>query len=85
MQDARGESVDLAGIQSNVRMICGKQDPIVTRDCSVALLDYISSEDVTVLDVSDGHMGLLGGSQATAHSWRQIADWLIEHDGGAQP
>lgn len=85
MQDARGESVDLAGIQSNILMICGQQDPIVTRDCSVALLDYISSEDVTVLDVPGGHMGILGGSQAPAHSWRQIADWLTEHDGGTQP
>ena len=84
MQDARGKPVALEGIQANILMICGEQDPIVTRECSTALLPHVASRDITVLDVPGGHMGILGGSNAPAHSWPQIADWLAGRDGGKQ-
>ena len=81
MQNARGESLRLDAIRANVLMVCGQQDPIVTRDCSTALLKHISAEDITVMDVPGGHMGILGGSSAPRASWAQIADWLTCHDG----
>ena len=84
MQDARGEALSLSGIQANILMICGQQDPIVTRDCSTALLAHVASRDVTVIDVPGGHMGILGGSHAPEQSWQQIGDWLAHRDGSDQ-
>jgi poly(3-hydroxyalkanoate) synthetase len=68
----------LSDIHANVLMVCGKTDPIVTKDCGAALLDFVSSKDKTLLEVPGGHMGILSGSQAPEHIWPKVADWLIE-------
>ena len=66
----------VSNIQSNILMVCGDNDPIVTRENSVALLDHVKSKDKTVLDVVGGHMGILSGSKAPAEIWPKVADWL---------
>lgn len=65
-------------VQANLLLVCGKNDPIVTRDCSVALLRHVSSPDHQVLDVAGGHMAILSGSKAPSQIWPQVADWLAE-------
>ncbi len=66
----------LKDIQANLLLVVGRQDIIVTRDCSEALLKQVSSTDTSVLEVDGGHMGIVSGSRAPAQSWQQIADWL---------
>lgn len=66
----------LSHIQAPVLSIIGKDDPIVTRDCANPLLELISSEDTTTLEVDGGHMGIVGGRTAPAQSWKPMADWL---------
>jgi len=66
----------VSNIKSNILMVCGDNDPIVTRENSVALLDLVKSEDQTVLDVAGGHMGILSGSKAPSEIWPKVADWL---------
>lgn len=71
----------VADISANIFSVVGKQDTIVTPDCSNRLLEQVSSKDMTCLTVNGGHMGILGGSKAPQNSWRQLADWLAERSG----
>lgn len=66
----------LANVRANLLLVCGKTDPIVTHDCSVAMLPLVSSTDREVLDVPGGHMGILSGSAAPRAIWPQVAQWL---------
>ena len=75
MKNAKGR---LANIQSNLLLVVGKQDPVVTPACSVAMLDHVSSQDQTVLEVNGGHMGILSGSKAPKTIWPEVAKWLAE-------
>lgn len=65
-------------INANLLLVCGDNDPIVTRENSVVLLDYVSSSDQTIMDVSGGHMGILSGSKAPVEIWPKLVAWLAE-------
>ncbi|UZE95299.1 alpha/beta fold hydrolase [Alkalimarinus alittae] len=73
MKDAQGR---FANIKSNMLLVVGKQDPIVTKDCSVAMLEHVASTDQQVLEVEGGHMGILSGSKAPKTIWPEVAEWL---------
>jgi polyhydroxyalkanoate synthase len=75
MKNSQGR---LANITSNLLLVVGKQDPIVTKACSVAILDHVASKDQQVLEVNGGHMGILSGSKAPKTIWPQVAEWLAE-------
>lgn len=68
----------LKNVKANMLLICGEQDNIVNHDCSTAMLQHVSAQDVTVVDVPGGHMGILGGSKAPESIWPVVADWLAE-------
>ena len=42
----------LSNVKSNLLLVVGKQDPVVTPACSVAMLDHVSSTDTSVLEVN---------------------------------
>ncbi|MDX1695280.1 MAG: alpha/beta fold hydrolase [Ketobacteraceae bacterium] len=71
-------------INATIFSVVGEQDPIVTPDCSLRLLEQIPADDVTVHRVKGGHMGILGGSNAPQQSWFKLADWLAERSGERQ-
>lgn len=68
----------LSNVKANLMLVVGKQDPIVTRECSVAMLNHVASKDQTVLEVNGGHMGILSGSKAPETIWPEVAQWLAE-------
>ncbi|MGM0563960.1 MAG: alpha/beta fold hydrolase [Pseudomonadota bacterium] len=76
---------DLSVIEAPIFAVAGKADVIVNHDCAERLLELVSSEDKTLIDVSGGHMGILGGSKAPGQSWEEIADWLSERSGRPLP
>lgn len=77
----KGSPALLDRIQANIFSVVGEQDPIVTPDCSLRLLEHIASQDVTVHRVNGGHMGILGGKNAPSDSWFALADWLAQRSG----
>lgn len=70
-------------IDANILMITGKQDTIVTRACSQALLRQVKSQDVTTQEISGGHMSIVASPTAAKESWPVIAGWLAERDAAA--
>ncbi|ARU55646.1 MAG: alpha/beta fold hydrolase [Pseudomonadales bacterium] len=75
VDDAMGH---LNQVNANLLLVCGTNDPIVTRECSVAMLKHVNSSDHKVLDVPGGHMGILSGSNAPRDIWPEIVAWLQE-------
>ncbi|MCG8437453.1 MAG: alpha/beta fold hydrolase [Pseudomonadales bacterium] len=71
---------NLSRVTANILNITGGADPIVTRDCSLAMDTLVRSKDKTYLTIDGGHMGILGSSAAQTQSWGRIAEWLIERD-----
>ena len=66
----------LLAARENLLLVTGRNDPIVTEQCSLPILDLVRSEDKTHLRVPGGHMAILGGSGAPKAIWPQVADWL---------
>ena len=73
MRHQRG---DLASVATPVLLITGRQDTIVTADCSLALRQQMPAAAITHHVVKGGHMGILGGSNAPVDNWPVVADWL---------
>jgi len=63
-------------VTSNLLLITGNDDPIVTEDCSMPILKRVQSQDRQHYRVPGGHMSILGGSQAPAEIWPQMVSWL---------
>ena len=72
----RGRRVDLGKIDHNMLVVTAGADHIAPRHGTLPLLDMVASEDVTHLDKSGGHIGLMAGSKARKETWPDIADWL---------
>ncbi|EDY86606.1 polyhydroxyalkanoate synthase [gamma proteobacterium HTCC5015] len=73
---------NVSSIKTPLFAVAGKSDVIVNRDCLGRLLELVQSDDKSMIEVSGGHMGILGGSKAPEQSWKQVADWLGERSGG---
>jgi polyhydroxyalkanoate synthase len=70
-----------ADVRSNLLVVGGSDDTIVTLDATRPLLNLLGSGDKTFLSAPGGHMGILGGSRAPATIWKPVADWLAERSG----
>lgn len=80
----RDSKLGFEGVTANVLLITGKGDPIVTEQCSLPILDRVSSQDKTHLQVPGGHVAILGGSAAPRAIWPQVADWLAQRSGSME-
>lgn len=76
----QGTPALIPSIEANILMITGKQDTIVNRNCSQALLKQVKSNDITTQEINGGHMSIVGGPSAAEESWPIIADWLALRD-----
>jgi polyhydroxyalkanoate synthase subunit PhaC len=74
----RGELVDLGRIDQSLLVVTAGADHIAPPEGTRPLFAMVSSEDVTRLDRSGGHIGLMAGSRARSEIWPDIAQWLSE-------
>ena len=72
----RGRRVDLSRIEANLLVVTAGADHIAPRDGTLAVLELVSSADVTHFDRPGGHIGLMIGSNARHGIWPDIAEWL---------
>jgi polyhydroxyalkanoate synthase len=77
----RDERIDLSRIEQNLLVVTARADHIAPPEGTVALLDLVSSGDVTYWDRPSGHIGLMAGSQAKHEIWPDLAEWLRERSG----
>jgi class III poly(R)-hydroxyalkanoic acid synthase PhaC subunit len=72
----RNDEVSFSNVTADMLLVSGKQDPIVTTDCTQRFMDLVSSKTLDTHEVKGGHMGILSGSNAPKDIWPVVADWL---------
>lgn len=72
--------VRLSNIKQPVLNIFGSYDHLVPPDASLALGDYVGSEDYQTLEIKAGHIGVFVGSKSQKIVPTKINNWLLERD-----
>ena len=76
-----GETVQLGDIESPLLVITFGNDHIVPAASASALLDRVSSVDVSHLHLPGGHVGAVISRKASQTLWPQISDWWAAREG----
>jgi polyhydroxyalkanoate synthase len=71
-----GCRVRLRDIDQSLLVVTATGDHIAPRPQTVAVMDLVSSEDRTLLEIKGGHVGLMAGGRARSATWPQIEEWL---------
>jgi len=76
-----GKEVDIADIDVPVLIVAGSNDVLAPREAVHHLADLLTkSPDVRVHTAPGGHLGVLTGRSAVDTTWRQLDDFLRDHD-----
>jgi polyhydroxyalkanoate synthase len=67
-----------ANIQAPLYAFAGKTDALVSPSTAKAIIGLVSSSDKRFEVAPGGHMGVVLGSKAREHVWKNSADWLAE-------
>jgi polyhydroxyalkanoate synthase len=77
-REGRKQKVD---IQKNITMpvlsVIAQQDDLVSPASSLAINDYISSKDKSILENPGGHVALCISNTAHKKLWPEVAKWLL--------
>jgi polyhydroxyalkanoate synthase subunit PhaC len=76
-KEGKNQKVDLKKISVPVLSITAEKDDLVSPASSVAINDYISSKDKSVLKNPGGHVALCISSAAHKKLWPEVAKWLL--------
>ena len=67
---------DLRRITCPLFAVAGRGDTIATPASTRGIVDLVSSNDKTFVEVSGGHVAVVAGSLAPQEVWNPVADWL---------
>jgi polyhydroxyalkanoate synthase len=70
---------DLGNITANMLVFAGETDHLVPASMAKKSLKMVASKNKSFMLAPGGHMGVILGSQAREHVWKQAADWLSGH------
>jgi polyhydroxyalkanoate synthase len=74
-----GAAVRLAAITCPLLLLVAEQDHLVPASSTLALEQYVSSNDVKSLSINAGHIGLAVSSKAHRQLWPAAAQWIADH------
>jgi polyhydroxyalkanoate synthase subunit PhaC len=70
------QAVDLSRIDQSLLIVTAGADHIAPPEGTHPLRELVSSQDITRVDRSGGHIGLMAGSGARKGIWPEISAWL---------
>jgi polyhydroxyalkanoate synthase len=76
--ELRGEVVELKKMKAPLLAFAGEKDNIVPADMAKQILEIVGSTEKTFKIAPGGHMGVILGSKAQSHVWKESAAWLAE-------
>lgn len=71
-----GSVAELDKIESSLLAFAGESDHLVPPSIAQASIDIVASKDTEFQIAPGGHMGVILGSKAQNHVWRESANWL---------
>ena len=72
-----GKAVDLKKIDVPLLSIVAEKDDLVSPASTLAVNEYVSSEDKNSIKIPGGHVGLLISKRAHEKLWPEVADWIM--------
>jgi polyhydroxyalkanoate synthase len=76
--ELRGVVVELNKVKVPLLAFAGEKDNIVPADMAKQILEIVGSTEKTFKMAPGGHMGVILGSKAQSHVWKESAAWLAE-------
>ena len=76
-----GQTVNLTDITMPVLNVFALNDHIIPPECSMALKDYVGTQDYTDLPLPGGHVGVFVSGKSQGILGKGIVDWLTARDG----
>lgn len=70
--------IDLQNISSNLFVIAGTSDSLVTADAARPIMTLTQSHDKEFLQTPGGHVGILSSQISKLRVWPQMSAWLAE-------
>jgi polyhydroxyalkanoate synthase len=71
-----GKSCDLQAITAPVLAFAGRDDNVAPLRATEAILGLVGSRDKMLVEVSGGHVAIVGGTKAPAEVWAKMVEWL---------
>ncbi len=71
-----GRTVDLSLVDCSLLVVVGTEDKVAAPDSVRATAELVSSEDLAVVDVPVGHIGLVAGRGTERYVWPVLVEWL---------
>ena len=75
-----GKEVKLSNITQPILNIFGTHDHLVPPDASLALKEYVASDDYQTLEIKAGHIGVFVSGKSQAIVPKSIHEWLLVRD-----
>lgn len=74
----KGRRVDLEKIDANLLNIVAEYDHLVARSQSENMMEWVSSQDKTMMVIPSTHVGIMASGSAKHKLWPEIDRWLAE-------
>lgn len=73
-----GKKIDLKKIKVPLLNIVGTNDTLVPPECSIPVMDLVSSTDKEMLKFGSGHIGISVSAKAHRELWPKASEWIAE-------
>ncbi|MBP9112461.1 MAG: alpha/beta fold hydrolase [Polyangiaceae bacterium] len=74
---------EMRSVSCPLLAFAGVGDNVATLGSTREILNLVSSQDKTFLEVPGGHIGVVGGSQARVEVWEPMISWLRDRQKGS--
>jgi polyhydroxyalkanoate synthase subunit PhaC len=72
-----GSQINLKNIDVPLLTIVAEQDDLVSPEATLAINDYVSSNDKRSISIPGGHVGLCISKYAHRKLWPEVAKWIL--------
>ena len=71
-----GKRCELGAIHQALLAFAGRTDNVALPKATAAIIEQVGSSDKTLVEVTGGHVAIVGGTEAPREVWARTAEWL---------
>jgi poly(3-hydroxyalkanoate) synthetase len=71
-----GKRCELGAIHQSLLAFAGRTDNVALPVATHAIIDRVGTSDKTLVEVTGGHVAIIGGTKAPHEVWQRTVEWL---------
>ena len=71
-----GQRCDLGAVSQSLLAFAGRTDNVALPRATHAIIDRVGSSDKELVEVTGGHVAIIGGTHAPREVWDKTIEWL---------